>query len=325
MTSGAAWAMLSRAMLYAKRWDAARTAAEEVFKLDYELMPGQTAADYAKAFTSAREGNTESILEYNYLASGPNHGWDQLFMPGGDNVTMGGRATPTQEMVESYELATTGGHPDWTPWHTAEGTTQTPPWADLEPRFHASVLYNGAAWKNRTVEPYVKGKDGWAEYGDGTPLAGRTTTGYYLRKMLNENYTDYSRKCTQPWIAIRLAEVYLNHAEACHMLGETKAANDDVRAIRARVGLPYTDKAGDELMAAIRRAQDRALLRGAPLLGHAPLETGPHRLHRHARARPRRSLSTRRRAPSPMPTWSATRRTVCSRRNSTAFRCPRPS
>ncbi|WP_300904628.1 RagB/SusD family nutrient uptake outer membrane protein [uncultured Alistipes sp.] len=253
VTSGAAWAMLSRAMLYAKRWDAARTAAEEVFKLDYELMPGQTAADYAKAFTSAREGNTESILEYNYLASGPNHGWDQLFMPGGDNVTMGGRATPTQEMVESYELATTGGHPDWTPWHTAEGTTQTPPWADLEPRFHASVLYNGAAWKNRTVEPYVKGKDGWAEYGDGTPLAGRTTTGYYLRKMLNENYTDYSRKCTQPWIAIRLAEVYLNHAEACHMLGETKAANDDVRAIRARVGLPYTDKAGDELMAAIRQ------------------------------------------------------------------------
>ena len=52
-----------------------------------------------------RDGNTESILEYNYLVGGPNHSWDKLFMPGGDNTTMGGRATPTQEMVESYELA----------------------------------------------------------------------------------------------------------------------------------------------------------------------------------------------------------------------------
>lgn len=253
ITSGAAYAMLSRAMLYAKRWESAKTAAEEVFKLGYKLMPGTTAAEYTKAFTSARAGNTEAILEYNYLLGGPNHTWDQLFMPGGDNVTMGGRATPTQEMVESYEKAGTGGYPDWTPWHKAEGTTQTPPYDQLEPRFHASVLYNGAAWKGRTVQPYVGGKDGWAEYADGTPLDGRTTTGYYLRKLCNENYTNYSQKCTQPWIAIRLAEVYLNHAEACCMLNQTKAANDDVREIRDRVGLPYSDKSGDALMAAIRQ------------------------------------------------------------------------
>lgn len=253
ITSGAAYAMLSRAMLYAKRWDSAKSAAEEVFKLNYKLMPGKTAAEYAKAFTSARAGNTEAILEYNYLIGGPNHSWDQLFMPGGDNVTMGGRATPTQEMVESYEKAETGGFPDWTPWHSAEGTTQTPPYDQLEPRFHASVLYNCATWKGRAVQPYVGGKDGWAEYADGTPLDGRTTTGYYLRKLCNENYTNYSQKCTQPWIAIRLAEVYLNHAEACYMLGETKPANDDVREIRSRVGLPYSDKSGDALMAAIRQ------------------------------------------------------------------------
>ena len=67
-----------------------------MFKLGYELMPGKTAEEYAKAFTSMSDGNTESILEYNYLVGGPNHSWDQLFMPGGDNTTMGGRATPTQ-------------------------------------------------------------------------------------------------------------------------------------------------------------------------------------------------------------------------------------
>ncbi|WP_295938937.1 RagB/SusD family nutrient uptake outer membrane protein [uncultured Alistipes sp.] len=252
VTSGAAYAMLSRAMLYAERWQSAKDAAEEVFKLGYVLMPGATAAEYAKAFTSMSDGNTESILEYNYLLGGPNHSWDKLFMPGGDNVTMGGRAAPTQEMVESYELATTGGYPDWSPWHTTTGTTDTPPYAQLEPRFHASVFYNGCEWKGRTLEPYINGKDGWAVYDDGSSLDGRTTTGYYLRKMMDEDYTDYSTSSTQPWIAIRLAEVLLNHAEACYMLG-VDGANADLKKIRERVGLPYSNKSGADLLAAIRQ------------------------------------------------------------------------
>ena len=215
--------------------------------------PGEEATIRVRGITSMTDGNTESILEYNYLVGGPNHSWDQLFMPGGDNTTMGGRATPTQEMVESYELAT-GGYPDWTPWHnTTTGTTDTPPYEQLEPRFHASVLYNGCAWKGRTLEPYVNGKDGYAVYDDGSALNGRSTTGYYLRKMLDENYTDYSKACTQPWIAIRLAEVILNHAEACYRLNDNGSANNDVRRIRSRVGLPYTNKSGEELMAAIRQ------------------------------------------------------------------------
>ena len=78
VTSGAGYAMLSRAMLYAERWQSAKDAAEEVFKLGYELMPGKTAEEYAKAFTSMSDGNTESILEYNYLVGGPNHSWDPV-------------------------------------------------------------------------------------------------------------------------------------------------------------------------------------------------------------------------------------------------------
>lgn len=254
ITSGASYALLSRAMLYAERWQSAKDAAEEVFKLDYKLMPGATATEYATAFTSALSGNTESILETDYLISGPNHSWDKLFMPGGDNVTMGGRATPTQEMVESYEIATTGGFPDWSPWHnTTDGTNQTPPYAQLEPRFHASILYNGSTWKSRALEPFVGGVDGWANFNDGSALNGRTTTGYYLRKMLNEDYKDYSKASIQPWIAIRLAEVYLNHAEACYMLNDAAGANASVRAVRTRVDLPYGDKSGTDLLAAIRQ------------------------------------------------------------------------
>jgi hypothetical protein len=254
VTKGAAFAMQSRAMLYAQRWQAAKDAADEVFNLQkYELMAGNTVANYQKAFTSATAGNTESILEFNYMQTGgPVHNYNRYFTPGGDVPGIGGRAAPTQEMVESYEKQT-GGHIDWTPWHNVDGTTQTPPYDQLEVRFHASILYNGANWKGRKIESYVNGQDGYAEFKDDPNPSGRSVTGYYLRKLVDENHIDLnSQNSTQPWIAIRLAEVYLNRAEAAYRLNNPVQANADLRAVRARVGLPYTDKSGAELFEAIR-------------------------------------------------------------------------
>ena len=107
-------------------------------------------------------------------------------VPGGDkaldgNSMTGGFGTPTQEMVESYEYADGSGFPDWSAWHTAEGTTTTPPYDKLEPRFKATILYNGATWKGRTIESFVNGTDGWAAWKTDTKPEGRSTTGYYLR------------------------------------------------------------------------------------------------------------------------------------------------
>lgn len=254
VTKGAAFAMQSRAMLYAKKWDVAKAAADSVVALNiYSLVDGSSVAGYNKAFKSSLDGNTESILEYNYLIAGPNHGFDKIFTPGGDAVGIGGRGTPTQEMVESYEKST-GGFPDWTKWHTTTGTTDTPPYSQLEVRFQASILFDGASWKGRTIEPFVNGTDGWASFKDDPNPSGKTTTGYYLRKLVDETHTDLNSKSSiQPWISIRLAEVYLNRAEACFMLKDYAGANADVKRIRERVGLPYADKAGDDLMAAIRQ------------------------------------------------------------------------
>lgn len=254
VTKGAAFAMQSRAMLYAKKWSVAKTAADSVVALNiYSIPNATTVADYNKSFRSFNAGNTESILEYNYLVAGPNHGFDKIFTPGGDAAGIGGRGTPTQEMVESYEK-TTGGFPDWSQWHTTTGTTVTPPYADLEVRFQASVLYNGSNWKGRKIEPFINGVDGWASFKDDPNPSGKTTTGYYLRKLVDESHTDLnSVPSTQTWVAIRMAEVYLNRAEASYMLNDMTGANADVRRIRARVGLPYTDKSGADLMTAIRQ------------------------------------------------------------------------
>ena len=252
LDKGAAWAFLSRTMLYAERWAVVKEAAEEVEKLGYGLE-----ADYKNSYTkTASAGNNETILQYLFdRTQSVTHSFDFYYTPGGDftlnGESGGGYGTPTQEMVESFEYAK-GGFPDWTEWHGT--TTKTPPYAELEPRFHATILYNGAAWKGRTIEPFVGGGDGWCQWNLEREPKGRTTTGYYLRKLVDEGHNVITESgSVQPFTIIRYAEVLLNKAEACSELGETASANDAVKAIRARVGLPYTPKAGSELEAAIRQ------------------------------------------------------------------------
>ncbi|GAB3417386.1 RagB/SusD family nutrient uptake outer membrane protein [Niabella aquatica] len=245
LTSGAAYGFMSRAMLYAKRWPSAQKAAEEVIKMGYSLT-----ANYSDAF---KDGNSEAIIQYSFDRRVFTHGFDAFYAPGGDKEGSGAYGTPPQEMVESYELAGTGGFPDWSVWHTTSGTTQTPPYTQLEPRFQASVLYNGASWKGRSIQAYVGGKDGYATWKEDAVPAGRTVTGYFLRKLLDETLDLNTDNSIQPWVALRLGEVLLNYAEACYQNGSAALANEAVRKIRARVGLPYVDRSGDALMAQIRQ------------------------------------------------------------------------
>ena len=252
---GMAWGMMSRAMLYAKRYEQVIEAADKVTELGYALE-----ASYKDSYSkSIAAGNKEAILQYNFdRSSDVTHSFDFYYTPGGDYTIYGeaggGYGTPTQEMVESYELAT-GGFPNWDPWH--DSTSETPPYADLEPRFHASILYNGASWKGRTIEPFVDGADGWMEWNTEREPKGRTCTGYYLRKMVDEGHDviAYSGG-TMPIIVIRYGEVLLNKAEACYNLGDSHyaAANEIVKTIRARVGLPFDGGlTGNDLWKAIRQ------------------------------------------------------------------------
>ena len=249
---GMAWAFMTRAMLYAQRYEEVVKAADEVAALGYVLEDDYTDA----LMKTTSEGNKEAILQWQFdRGANVTHSFDYNYTPGGDFALQGqkggGLGTPTQEMVESYEKAT-GGFIDWTPWHST--TTQEPPYAQLEPRFHATILYNGAQWKGRTIQPYDGGADGWKQWYNNTNPAGETTTGYYLRKMVDESHdvVAYSGGVA-PFTIIRYAEVLLNKAEACYNLSKTSEANDAVAAIRARVGLPYTPKGGSELWDAIRQ------------------------------------------------------------------------
>lgn len=245
VTKYAAAAFKSRAMLYAKRWQAAADAADLVINSGrYSLV-----SNYAQAW---KGDNSESILQFSYDQDlGPYTQFDFNYSPSTDGSTGSCGPAPTQELVESYEKKD-GTKMNWTPWHT---TTQTPPPYDqLEPRFAATVLYHGSKWKGLTMDISVQGPNAFfINYGEQAQSLGNSCSGYLLRKLLNESMTDVvSVKSSQPWVEIRYAEVLLNKAEAEYNLGNITAAQNAMNRVRARVGLPAKTSTGDQFWADYR-------------------------------------------------------------------------
>lgn len=245
LTKYAAFAFQSRAMLYAKRWQAAYDAADEVVK-SAKFAP---VANYKDAW---KGGNSESILEFKYEISGPSHGFDKDYVPLSDGYEFGGLGTPTQEMVESYEKAD-GTKMDWGPYHKANATR--PPYEQLEPRFAASIIYPGSTWKGKVMDNSVGGINGTFMAYRAQPYSyGLTTTGYFLKKLLDESHIDIKGVASnQTWVEIRYAEVLLNKAEAAFKLDKLGEAQTAMNLVRARVGLPGKFSAGPQWFTDYRR------------------------------------------------------------------------
>lgn len=238
VTKHIAQAFKSRAMLYAQRWQAAYDAADAVIKSkSYELM-----SDYADSW---KGNNKESIWEFRYSVIGPNHTFDKDYVPLSDGYEFGGLGTPTQEMVESYEKKD-GTKMDWKPYHSK--TAVRPPYEELEPRFAATVIYPGSKWKGNVMENSVDGQYGtFMAYREQPYSYGHTTTGYYLRKLLDESLIDVKGKpSTQTWVEIRYAEVLLNKAEAAFRLNKMEEAKKAMNEVRTRVNLPEKNSVGDQ-------------------------------------------------------------------------------
>src|SRR5690606_14944300 len=136
------------------------------------------------------------------------------------------------------------------------GTTDRPPYNQLEPRFHASIIYNGATWKGKVMENCIDGINGrYMNYREESLARGRTTTGYYLRKLMDEGNRSLDVvNSTQTWVELRLAEVYLIRAEANYRLNNEGLALNDINAVRDRVDLPpLGDLSGTAIFDAIRQ------------------------------------------------------------------------
>jgi hypothetical protein len=164
---------------------------------------------------------------------------------------------PTQEMVDAYEMSNgmapiTDYNADGTPIiNPASGYTESGyasadgpngyyvagvsnMYANREPRFYASINFNGASWRGRQIQFYRTGLDGRKGGPD------YTTTGYLMRKFLDPQVDiPQGRFTLKTWIYFRLGEEYLNYAEALNEAeGPGTEVYDRVNAIRTRVGLP---------------------------------------------------------------------------------------
>ena len=277
-TKGAALALKARVLLYAASdlynlnpsdsaftgyttaqdrvalWRAAKNAAKAVMDLGiYGLFrpspasPQEAARNYGDLFL--QQMSTEVILSRFFLSTR-----DDGYNPGLHNGPNGfhtwGGNTPIQNLVDDYRMAD-GSKFDWS--NPAEAMA---PYANRDPRFYASIAYDGAPWRTRPDD--VKNLDPVGTIQTfraltltgGSVVAGLDTrdspvenwngaySGYYLRKFIDPSINAQFTKQQVPWIFFRYAEVLLNYAEASIELNELGDAVTALNQIRRRAGMP---------------------------------------------------------------------------------------
>jgi len=247
----------------ATRWRAAKAAAKAVIDLNiyslYNANPTSTE-DAIKGcedvFLNYTTDEDIFLITYDYT----NGNWPFTYM-GQSNSPNGwhgwGGAGPIGQFVDAYEMSD-GSKFDWSnPAHKAE------PYANRDPRFYATVLYNGGYYKPRpsdviAADPLGLVQTGFYEQPDGTYLGGLDTkdgidnwnampTGYYLRKFIDPKVDITVEIQKLPWKAFRYAEIMLNYAEACIELGEEPEAILYLNKIRTRAGMPDITASGQAL------------------------------------------------------------------------------
>jgi len=169
--------------------------------------------------------------------------------------------TPIQQLVDDYEMMD-GTRFDWN-----NAAHKADPFANRDPRFYASILYDGANWKPRPadvagLEPANQIQTGYYDDGKGGIINGidtrestvenwnGTRTRYYTRKFIDPDpglADNQSSAQVIPWPFIRYTEMVLNYVEACLELGEEAEAKAWLNKIRFRSGMPAITEAGTAL------------------------------------------------------------------------------
>ena len=107
-----------------------------------------------------------------------------------------------------------------------------------DPRLGYTIVTNTSQWNGRTMEIYAGGADNYN-------AKNASRTGYYLKKFLNDNLDlVQDEKRLRSWIVFRLAETYLNYAEAMNEAygpdannGYALTAKEAINLVRGRMGV----------------------------------------------------------------------------------------
>ncbi|WP_295119868.1 RagB/SusD family nutrient uptake outer membrane protein [uncultured Chitinophaga sp.] len=154
-------------------------------------------------------------------------GFDQYTFPFGSGGWSG--VSPSQNLAGDYEMQATSLIPS----ATGSGYNPAQPFVGRDPRFYTDILYNDATFKGRKMEFWLGGKDEMSNNTD------HSRTGYAMRKLNNESATIGQTSRQIHSIIYRLAEFYLNYAEAQNEVLATPDASvyDAINAVRVRAGV----------------------------------------------------------------------------------------
>lgn len=162
--------------------------------------------------------------------------------------------TPIGLLVDDYQMI------DGTSFNWDNTIHKANPYINRDPRFYATVLYDGASWKPRNlvsgnIDPANQIQTGTYDILDGgtvKAMPGIDTrngsieswngswTGYYYHKFIDPDPTriDANTRQVIPWPVFRYTEAVLNYIEASIELGELIIAREWLNKIRFRAGMP---------------------------------------------------------------------------------------
>jgi len=213
----------------------------------YKTTAVNKADDYQNLFFKRREHGNKEVIFYKHEAPvGIGSEQISVWMPSGD-FGGSGEVQPTNNFVKLFEMSD-GKYID------EPGTSYNPakPYLNRDPRFYKIIIYQGSVWQGVTID-FTS-----SQFPSGTFL-----TGYFVRKYLPEEVKKAtSVTAYHNWIYFRLAEMYLNYAEAMNEVeGPTQRVRDAVNAVRSRSGvvdIPVS-LTGDKSLMRKRIQRERAI------------------------------------------------------------------
>lgn len=210
---------------------------------------------YYEFMVSQRDyGASAADLETIFYTYGNNMAWNIQGCPVNAHIKSG--MCPTQELVDAFPMKTGKYIVDvlnpyldekhLEPNYVAgSGYDENNPYDNREERFYATILYNGATVKNdKNVDTKLETYQG-GNCEIRLQQRTHTITGYYNRKYRHPNAYSGHPVSSAPLRYFRLAELYLNYAEAAVENGHLAEAIEAVSPIRERVHLPNIEM-GDQ-------------------------------------------------------------------------------
>lgn len=248
-----------------ERFQAAKDAAKAVMDLGlYSLFrpdpaPGDSVAQNFVDLFNSKDCIEDIMVRYATSTSyAVDYSWMNLSGPNGYHCR--GSNAPIDNLVADYERKD-GTKFDWNnPVHAAA------PYAYRDPRFYATIFYEGAKWRTRAPGEFPLDPIGviqvgrWERWnsatnamylqygldtrgGPNSPFEG-AYTGYYIRKYFDPTVDAQFFVPDIGWRYFRYAEILLNYAEACIGLGLDAEARTYINMIRKRAGMPDVTESG---------------------------------------------------------------------------------